>query len=220
MKSEKVQDINSKIVWQGTVKSIQPRTRVWRYVTDNRTHYHLGYNLFLENTSNDNGISNKFSVAISEKQQLKNLFQIGDIIQGTAWEKKYQKREFADYYRAGSLKILKKHDENIFSMPPPWEMSLPFMDVYEQRGARILSLSRWKTKCFTCVWANMANVEIQLDFDRDIKKYRFETFCYGPKSCKYYVVGKARSVPYKGRDSVLDDGCLDEILTADRDEDD
>lgn len=24
-----------KIKWQGRIKSIQPRTRVWRYVTDN-----------------------------------------------------------------------------------------------------------------------------------------------------------------------------------------
>ncbi|WP_148637845.1 hypothetical protein [Acetobacterium wieringae] len=25
--------------------TIQPRTEVWRYLTDNHTHYHMGYNL-------------------------------------------------------------------------------------------------------------------------------------------------------------------------------
>ena len=43
----------------------------------------------------------------------------------------------------------------------------------------------------------MANVEIQWDFDNDIKKYRFESFCYGPKSCKYYKFGRPPLVPYK-----------------------
>ncbi len=30
----------SKVNWEGVIVSIQPRTRVWRYLTDNRTHYH------------------------------------------------------------------------------------------------------------------------------------------------------------------------------------
>jgi hypothetical protein len=55
-----------KIEWQGTIVSIQPRTRVWRYVTDNRTHYHLGYNLFLIGEADYD--EREFVVAISEKQ--------------------------------------------------------------------------------------------------------------------------------------------------------
>ena len=27
------------------------------------------------------------------------------------------------------------------------------------------------------------------------KKYRFETFCYGPKSCLFYKAGPTRKVP-------------------------
>jgi hypothetical protein len=91
------------------------------------------------------------------------------------------------------------------------------MEVYEQRGERMLSKSLWKGKCHTCYWAVMSNVEIQWDFDRDIKKYRFESFCYGPKSCKNYKMGRARSVPYRNRDSALDSGGLDEIGTDSRD---
>lgn len=206
-----------KMKWQGRIISIQPRTRVWRYVTDNRTHYHIGYNFFLEGTS-DEGLE-RFVVAVSEKQQLKDDFRIGDIISGTAWTKKYPEREYADYYRAGALKISERSTV-LEETSCPWTGSLPEMEVYADRGARMLSKSRWNGKCFTCYYATMSNVEIQWDFDRDIKKYRFESFCYGPKSCKHYKPGRDRSVPYKGRDSALDTGWLDDICTENRDWDD
>jgi hypothetical protein len=208
---------SSKVSWEGKIVSIQPRTRVWRYLTDNRTHYHLGYNLFVERCSSDG--KKQFVVAISEKQLLKVLFRIGDVIEGTAWTKQYEEREFADYYRAGSLKLLNRADANFEMTAPPWIMMPPSMQVYEDRGARLLSKSLWKTKCFTCIWANMANVEIQWDFDKDIKKYRFETFCYGSTSCKFYKMGRPRSVPYKNRGTAIDDGCLDGLCTEGRDED-
>jgi len=205
---------SSKINWEGKIISIQPRTRVWRYVTDNRTHYHLGYNLFVEG---DSCYPEKhFTVAISDKQQSKGLFRIGDVLKGTAWTKKYEEREFADFYRAGSLKLLDRAYEVFEVKAPPWIMVPPPMQTYEERGARMLSKSLWKKKCFQCIWANMANVEIQWDFDRDIKKYRFETFCYGPKSCKFYKVGRPRSVPYKNRGLALDEGYLDELCTEGR----
>jgi len=208
---------SNKINWQGVIKSIQPRTRVWRYVTDNRTHYHIGYNIFIAGESEED--LTEFTVAITEKQQQKGDFRIGDCIQGTAWTKRYPEREFADYYRAGSLKTIEKN-KNEGETTCPWAGSLPKMDVYEYRGARMLSKSLWKGICFTCYFAAMSNVEIQWDFDRNIKKYRFESFCYGPKSCKYYKPGKARVVPYKNRDSALDTGWLDDICTENREWDD
>lgn len=211
------ENIPSKVNWQGEIISIQPRTRVWRYLTDNRTHYYLGYNLFISGSSSDG--KERFTVAISEKQQLKILFRIGDVVEGTAWTKQYEEREFADFYKAGSLRLLNRAAVSLEMMPPPWIMAPPTMQVYEERGARLLSKSLWETKCFKCLWANMANVEIQWDFDKNIKKYRFETFCYGPKSCKFYKMGRPRSVPYKNRGSAIDDGWLDDICTEGRDED-
>ena len=218
MTSHNPDNTSLKINWEGRVESVQPRTKVWRYLTDNRTHSHLGYNLFIEGCSSDS--KNKFTVAISEKQQSKGLFRIDDILKGTAWTKNYKEREFADYYRAGSLKLLDRVNENFNVIPPPWIMIPPSIQTYEKRGARLLSKTLWKTKCFKCIWANMANVEIQWDFDKDIKKYRFETFCYGPKSCKFYKMGRPRAVPYKNRGSALDDGYLDVLCTEDRDEND
>jgi hypothetical protein len=207
---------SSKVNWQGEIVSIQPRTRVWRYLTDNRTHYHLGYNLFVEGCSSEG--EKQYTVAISEKQQLKMLFRIGDVIEGTAWTKQYAEREFADYYRSGSFKILNRSVDSLEILAPPWIMLPPTMQTYQERGARLLSKRLWETKCFKCIWANMANIEIQWDFDKDIKKYRFETFCYGPRSCKLYKMGRARSVSYKNRDSAIDDGYLDELCTEGRDE--
>jgi hypothetical protein len=206
-----------KIEWQGKVVSIQPRTRVWRYVTDNRTHYHIGYNLFLNGIAD--GVERQFAVAISEAQQQSGSFCIGNEIKGTAWIKQYPEREFADYYRAGAMKVL-SHVPNVTKpSPPPWIMPLPDMQTYEDRGARMLSLSLWKSKCFQCVWASMSNVEIIWDFDKKISKYRFESFCYGPKSCNLYKMGRARAVPYKGRSSASDEGWLDDLCTEGRDYD-
>ena len=87
----------SKITWQGTIISIQPRTTVWRYRVDNRTHRHIGYNIFLDGEAD--GVVGRFAVAISEKQQQTAGFRIGDEAKGTAWTKKYPECEFADYYR-------------------------------------------------------------------------------------------------------------------------
>lgn len=204
-----------KIKWSGIVESIQPRTRVWRYITDNRTHYHLGYNIFISGKSDEG--KTEFCIAVSEKQQNKAMFTIGDRVKGTGWTKKYPKREYADYYRAGALKVVEKNIDAKASVVP-WTGKLPSMDTYEKRGARMLSKKTWKNKCFKCYWANMANVEIQWDFDRDIKKYRFETFCYGPVDCPNYKRGRARAVPYKNRGSFMDDGMLDDLCIEQRDE--
>jgi N-acetylneuraminic acid mutarotase len=71
-----------KINWSGTILSIQPRTNVWRYRCDNRTHSHTGYNIFLD--GNANGEARQFSVAISEKQQQAVGLRIGDEASGAA----------------------------------------------------------------------------------------------------------------------------------------
>ena len=212
-----MQEDSIKIEWSGVIVSIQPRTRVWRYLTDNRTHYHIGYNLFLDGVAD--GETKQFIVAISEKQQQSGEYGIGDVIKGTAWTKMYPEREFADYYRAGALKCESRASLHLLKDPPPWIMPPPDMATYEWRGARMLSKSQWQGICFRCVWATMSNVEVVWDFDRKISKYRYESFCYGPKSCKHYKMGRARSVSYKNMGSSLDEGWLDEIITERRDYD-
>lgn len=202
-----------KVAWTGVIISVQPRTSVWRYKIDNRTHYYNGYNLFLEGEVE--AVTKRFSVAISEKQQMKNEFHIGDFVKGTAWTKMYSFSEYADFYRAGNLKVINRLADYIPITVPPYVMPLPDMETYAQRGARMLSSSCYKGKCFQCIWATMATVVIEYDWGVR-QKYRFESFCYGPKSCKFYKMGKPRAVPYKDEGSCYDDGCLDEILTEGR----
>jgi len=86
---------------------------------------------------------------------------------------------------------LNRKSENAEMIPPPWMIIPPTMQTYEERGARLLSKSEWEAKCFKCIWGNMANVEIQWDFDKNIKN----------------------------REATLDDGYLDELCTEGRDED-
>jgi hypothetical protein len=226
-----------KISWQGEVVSVQPRSTVWRYLIDNRTHRECGYNVFLKGKVDGDdpaSVSDKydFCIAVSEKQAAKVNIHIGDVLKGTAWTKLYPEIEFADYYRDGGIKKLETASAQQMEMNtvstrydgtpiphvnsadypgPPWKTEVPSLEIYAWRGERMLSKSAWKGKCFQCIWANMANVTIQYDFDRNLVRYRFETFCYGPLSCKYYKMGPARSVPYKGRDSASDEGWLDEI---------
>jgi hypothetical protein len=61
----------------------------------------------------------------------------------------------------------------------------------------------------------MASVWIEYDWGVT-KKYRFESFCYGPKSCKFYEMGKPRAVSYLDEGTYYDDGRLDEINSKNR----
>lgn len=103
---------------------------------------------------------------------------------------------------------------------PPWLGEPPNMATYEWRGCRVLSKACWKGKCFQCKWATMANVTIEYDWGVR-QKFRFESFCYGPKSCKLYKMGKSPMVPYKDCGSFPDEhGGFDDICTERRGWDD
>lgn len=206
-----------KIRFRGVVRSVQVRSDVWRYLLNNRTHSHKGYNVFAEGTAD--GEERFFSVAISEKQQQKLHLRIGDEFSGTAWTKLYPKREYADFYRAGSLKVLTRGPEPDEEAYAPWTGEVEPLATYIERQCRMLDARRYKSKCFSCKWAAMANVTIEYDFGRT-QRFRFESFCYGPKSCPLYTMGRPRAVPYKGVSSVYDEGWLDEDMTFHRDEDD
>ena len=108
----------------------------------------------------------------------------------------YDVSDYADYYRAGGLKVVKRAGQ-CKNAPPTYLIEQPDMATYEWRGARMLSVASYKGKCFQCTWATMAAVKIEYNWGAS-KKYCFESFCYGPKSCKSYKRGKPRAVPYKG----------------------
>ena len=182
-----------KIKFSGMVRSVQPRSNVWRYRLDNRSHSMNGYNVFIKGVAEDE--ERNFAVAISEKQQEKWRFHIGDEISGTD--------------------MVGMVNEDTVS---PWTGEVPALSVYDWRGCRMLDGKTYRGKCFTCKWACMANVTIEYDWGVS-QKYRFESFCYGPKNCKLYRMGRPRAVPYKGDAPSYDEGCLDEICTERRTDD-
>ncbi|MBR3315284.1 MAG: hypothetical protein IKG18_14245 [Atopobiaceae bacterium] len=208
-----MKDGQRKIQFCGIVRTVQVRSDVWRYLVDNRTHSHTGYNVFLEGTAD--GEERRFCVAISERQQKKCHIHTGDKVSGTAWTKLYPNREYADYYRAGALKMLERGSEPDEDTREPWTGEVEPLRVYAERQCRMLDKRRYNSKCCSCKWAAMANVTIEYDFGRS-QRFRFESFCYGPKSCKLYTMGRPRAVPYKGMNGVFDEGWLDEDMTAHR----
>lgn len=49
-----------------------------------------------------------------------------------------------------------------------------------------------------------------------MKRYRSETFCYGPKSCRFYRPGPSRKVPGRRGMSFDEEDWVDEEETAHR----
>ncbi len=214
-----------KVGFSGIITSVQVRSTVWRYILDNRTHREIGYNIFLKGSVQGDsaleetpGKERDFSVAISEKQQQKLQFHIGDEIKGTAWTEMYPEMEYADYYRAGALKKIKE-GPIILPVGPPWRTDVSDLETYAWRGARQLDTRCYKGKCFQCKWAAMANTTIEYNWGKT-QKHRFESFCYGPKNCRFYKMGRPRAVSYKGMGTFYDEGWLDELCTENRGEED
>ncbi|MFP6597876.1 MAG: hypothetical protein VCC01_10505 [Candidatus Hydrogenedentota bacterium] len=83
----------------------------------NRTHHHLGFNLFIKGEAN--GKVGRFIVAVSDTQNTKLKFRIGDMFKGTAWLCIKAKHDIADYYRAGGFKTLTSVDEQTEPTGPP-----------------------------------------------------------------------------------------------------
>ena len=139
-------------------------------------------------------------------------FHIGDEISGTAWTKMYLQLEYADFYRAGALKKVTAAEVVDEESASPWLGEATELSIYDWRGCRMLDTRCWKGKCFTCKWACMANIAIEYNWGYT-QKFRFESFCYGPKNCKLYKMGKPRAVPDKVLGSLYDEGWLDDICT-------
>ncbi|MFQ6092827.1 MAG: hypothetical protein ACE5OR_09120 [bacterium] len=105
--------------------------------------------------------------------------------------------------------------------PPPWFGVPPDLPPYRHRGHRRLDTRTYDTKCRSCIWGSRMPVEMIIDqWNPQQRRYRFETFCYGPKSCSFYRAGPIRKVP--GRKGMIWEEAIwaDEEATAHRSGDD
>lgn len=183
---------DSKLGWQGTILAVQPRIRLTRSF-DQRYHTYLGYVLCLQGEMD--GEAGEFLIGIGETAQAKHLFRVGDRVSGRSEPVLSSNGEPADYYKTAGLKLIQRAAADT-DTPPPWRGVPPALEVYRERGHRRLSAQTYATKCGGCIWGCRLAVEIVVDqWNPRQKRYRTETFCYGPKSCLLYRAGPTRKVP-------------------------
>ena len=208
--------MSNKVNWQGTLLAIQPRIRLMRSF-DQRSHSYLGYALRIQGTIA--GDEQEFSVGIGQAAQSKHKFQAGDILSGRAEPVSDLKMEPVEFYKASGLNIIERAGEQA-SSPPPWLGVPPELPVYRERGHRRLNAKTYTARGSTCIWGCRMPVEMIIDqWNPGKKKFRFETFCYGPKSCSLYRAGPTRKVPGRRGMSWEEEDWIDEDATAHRSDD-
>jgi hypothetical protein len=212
-----VSSMSDKIAWQGRLISVQPRITLSRSF-DIRYHNYLGYVLGVDGTHGDE--SGEFLVAVGKSAHEKYQFRTGIKLSGLSAPVLYRRAETAPYYKTSGIKILDM-PESSPPAGPPFPGIPPDLPTYRERGHRRLDPRTYGARCSTCIWGCRMPVEMIIDqWNPSQKKYRFETFCYGPKSCKLYKAGQIRKVP--GRKGMVyeEEDWVDEEYTAHRAQDD
>lgn len=206
-----------KVSWFGTIVAIQPRIRLTRSF-DQRSHTYLGYVLRVRGTVAD--ADREVLVAIGEAAHAEHQFRAGDRISGEGIPVADSRTETAELYKVSKLKVLERGSDTA-NASAPWLGVPPPLSVYRERGHRRLSASRYEKKCSTCIWGCRMAVELILDqWNPGQKRYREETFCYGPLSCRLYKAGATRKVPGRKGMSWEEEDWVDEDAVRHRGPDD
>ena len=205
--------MSEKFSWQGRLISVQPRIRLTRSF-DQRSHTYQGYALGVMGIINSD--EEEFFIGIGKAAQAKHNFRIGDIVSGQSHPVQDERLEAIEFYKTSKLRVVERVKEEQYR-PPPWFGVPPDLQTYRDRGHRRLDARTYKAKCRSCIWGCRMPVEMVIDqWDPSKKRYRFETFCYGPKSCSFYKAGPTRTVP--GRKGMIweEEDWVDEEDTAHR----
>lgn len=182
----------SKLAWSGVIQSVQPRIRLTRSF-DQRSHSYLGYVLRVSGMLGEE--QRAFLVGIGEGAHDKHQFCAGDEVSGVAQHVPDGREDTAEFYKVSKL-VVRKHPRSDRTAGPPWLDVAPGLDIYRQRGHRRLSARTYEQKCSTCMWGCLMAVEMIIDhWNPRVRRYRQETFCYGPLSCPLYKSGPTRKVP-------------------------
>jgi hypothetical protein len=183
---------------------------------DQRSHNYLGYSLVFSGKINDEG--RIFSIGIGKAAQYKHKFKVSDEISGESLLVSDPKKEPVEYYKTSKLRVIKSAQPIINY--PPWNDVPVNLEDYRERGHRRLSARTYETQCKSCKWGCRMPVEMIIDqWNPNIKRYRFETFCYGPKSCQLYKAGPRRIVPGRKGMTWEEPDWVDEENTAHRNND-
>jgi len=205
--------MTSNLVWHGKVTSVQPRIRLLRSYSE-RSHAYLGYCLRIQGTIE--GESRAFSVGIGKVAQVKHEFRVGDTITGESLPVPDVRLEPVEFYKVSKLKLIERGAE-VQTASPPWHCPPISLEIYRERGHRRLDAKTYSNKCTTCIWGCRMPVEMTIDhWNPEKKRYRFETFCYGPKSCSLYRAGPTRKVPGRKGMTYVEEDWVDEDATSHR----
>ena len=209
--------IGKKITWSGRIVAVQPRIRLTRSF-DERSHSYLGYVLRIDGTCG--GEAGEFLIAVGEAAHEKHRFQTGMELSGSSVPVEDPRKETAALYKTSGLNVV-KNPEGETSAKQPFHGVPPDLETYRARGHRRLDARTYDTKCTTCIWGCRMPVEMIIDqWNPSKKQYRFETFCYGPKSCPFHRPGPVRMVPGRKGMSYTEEDWVDEDTTAHRGPDD
>ncbi|GAB4335795.1 MAG: hypothetical protein Kow0089_05700 [Desulfobulbaceae bacterium] len=208
---------NEKVAWTGRIVSVQTRIRLLRSFNE-RSHSYQGYVLRFEGTIGDE--PGEFIIALGKAAQAKHRFRTGMEASGLSVPVPDPRLETAGFYKTSGLKVLKDVNGDPLS-GPPFQGVPPDLETYRSRGHRRLGTRTYEVKCVTCIWGCRMPVEMIIDhWNPSRKRYRFETFCYGPKSCAFYKAGPTRKVPGRKGMSYTEEDWVDEDATAHRGPDD
>jgi hypothetical protein len=196
-----------KVAWSGRVVAVQPRISLMRSWSERHHGYH-GYVLRLDGTCA--GESREFLIAVGEGAHEKYQFGVGMKLSGFALPVNDPRLEVAGLYRTSGIKVERNAEDE--SRPgPPYLGVPPDLSTYRERGHRRLDTRTYTSKCTTCIWGCKMPVEIIVDhWNPSEKKYRFETFWYGPKSCALYRAGATRKVPGRKGMTLEEEDSVDE----------
>lgn len=160
--------------------------------------------------------SDLLRIAIGKAAQARHEFRVGDRVRGSSVAVADPRQETADLYKTSGLKLLER-SESLDDQPPPWHGPPPDLAIYRERGHRRLAARTYDTKCSTCIWGCRMPVEMTIDqWNPRQKRYRFETFCYGPLACPTYSSGPTRKVPGRQGMSFEEEDWIDEEATGHR----
>ena len=158
------------------------------------------------------------AVGIGKAAHAKHQFKVNDIISGECVPVPDPDTEPVEYYKVSKLKVISQG--TIFNNSSPWELVPPALEVYRERGHRRLAARTYEVFCRSCMWGCKMPVEIIIDnWNPSKKKYRFETFCYGPLNCKLYKAGPNRRVEGRNGMVYVEEDWIDQMAVEHRGED-
>ena len=157
-----------------------------------------------------------FLIAVGPGAHEKHRFRAGMELRGQSVPVDAPRLEAAEFYKTSSLKV-DKVAEGEPPAGPPFLGVPPDLPTYRARGHRRLDARTYEAKCTVCIWGCRMPVEMIVDhWNPSQKKYRFETFCYGPKCCAVYRAGPTRKVPGRKGMSWEEEDWVDEDATSHR----